>query len=122
MKLKTSLRLMVTALFLLVLGYSQPARSGDEEPKLIGKFYSEMFYGTEGSIDAIEFLPDGQCVIDVGDGSTGVTGSYRGMADGKLYLEFGNPRRIHTYKAAFKNGILTLTDSRGAESLFPFAA
>jgi hypothetical protein len=118
MKLKTSLRLMVTTLFLLVLCCLRPARSADEEPKLIGKFYSEMFYGAEGSIDIIEFLPNGECVIDMSDGSGGMTGSYRGIADGKLSLEFGNPRRAHTYKAALKRSILTLTDSRGAESVF----
>src|ERR1700722_17200566 len=118
MRLKTSLRLMVAALFLLVFDWSRPARSADEDPKLIGKFYSEMFYGAEGSIDTIEFLPNGQCVIDMGDGSAGMTGFYRGIAEGKLSLEFGNPRRAHTYKAALKRGILTLTDNRGAESFF----
>ena len=84
----------------------------------LGKILRRNFYGDKDSIDTIEFLPDGKCIIDLGDGAGGLSGSYHGISDGKLTLEYGNPKIVRSYKAALGKRMLTLTEGDDSEASF----
>jgi hypothetical protein len=106
------------ALFLFLLAWGESARPAEQGENLAGKYYAETYYGMKDSIDTIEFLPEGKCVIDLGDGSGGIAGSYRGISDGKLTIEYGKPSIVRTFKASLLKRSLTLTDSSDFEFYF----
>jgi len=71
------------------------------------------------AIDAIEFLPDGNCVVTPGkEDTTTFPGSYKAYPDGRLMLEFrGLGSMAKIYKAEASKHTLRLSDD-GNTTLF----
>jgi hypothetical protein len=109
---------VIAALLLFFPGSDQTARSAEQSTGLAGKYYGETHYGAKDPLDTVEFFPDGKCVVDLGDGAGGIPGSYHGISDGRLTLEYGKPNLVRTYKAVLKKGSLTLADDSDFEFYF----
>jgi hypothetical protein len=105
-------------MLLSLFAWGEPVRSEEQNKIPAGKYYVETFMGDKDSIDTIEFLPDGKCIIDLGDGAGGLSGSYHGISDGRLTLEYGNPKIVRSFKAALEKRTLTLTEGDHLEASF----
>ena len=110
--------LVVAALLLFFIGGAHTAWPAEPGAGLAGKYYGETCYGAKDCIDTIEFFPDGKCVVDLGDGAGGIAGSYHGISDGQLTLEYGKPGVVRVFKAALSKRSLTLTDRSDFEFYF----
>lgn len=94
------------------------AQSDGQGKELAGKYYIETLPLLEGSVDTIEFLPKEKCLVTFGDKPEPVSGSYHGITDGMLTVEFGDPKTVLSYKAVVVKGALMLTDNSDQKLYF----
>lgn len=104
--------LLILAFCIPVFGQEQSARPITQ---LSGKYYSVEHLKDAEVIDAIEFHPDGSCLVDIG-GSNGVNGKYRLWQKNNstgITIETGTAGPTLTYDVSCGDHALILTTQDG---------